>query len=163
MCQSVKQLFWCFASSHRISNEIYWFSTISGKLDNMKKDIRPWGITTDGKTGVFICDISNDHILLVSLEGHYLGTVLRSGQCELGAPWRLGWCRTTGSLIVQDVKDEESCISVVTLKKPSWNAFSELPLQCIPSCMHNPRPALRSRAWLLITVVLCLWLQKAIA
>ena len=91
----------------------------SGKLENMKKDIRPWGITTDGHIGMFICDINNDCILMVSVDGQYLGTVLQAGQCDLGAPWRLGWCRPTESLIVQDVKDEESCISVIKLKKPT--------------------------------------------
>ena len=85
----------------------------------MKKDIGPWGITTDGHTGMFICDINNDCILLVSVEGQYLGAVLRAGQCGLGAPWRLGWCRPTGSWILQDVKDEESCLSVIKLKKPT--------------------------------------------
>ncbi len=89
---------------------------LSGKLGNLRENIRPWGVTTDGTSGVFVCDINNDCVLLVSVQGRYLGTVLRAGQCDVGAPWRLGWCQPEKALVIQSVKDDESYISVVKLE-----------------------------------------------
>ena len=70
------------------------------KLSGMDNWMRARGIAADEQNHLFVCDADNQCVQRFSLNGNYLGPVLRYGDQNLGIPNRICWCHNTSSLVV---------------------------------------------------------------
>ena len=106
-------------ASHKLSGEIRW--EIKGRLPGMDKWMAARGIDTDGLGHLLVCDTANLCIQMFSLNGDYLGVLLRSEEQDLGTPFRIRWCHVTSSAVVLHHRHNRCCISVF---HPEFFAFS---------------------------------------
>ena len=96
--------------SHKTSGKIRW--RLKGRLPGMQNLMTARGIDTDGRGHLFVCDTANQCIQMFSLNGDYLGVLLRSGEQDLGTPFRIRWCRQTSSAVVLHHRNNRCCMSV---------------------------------------------------
>ena len=80
------------------TDELEW--SIHGRQPGMDSSINAVGITDNGRGQLFFCDTSNKCVQMISTDGIFLGTVLRSGRKGLGNPLRIRWCDKTKSLVI---------------------------------------------------------------
>ena len=100
---------------HLFTGKIRW--QVKGRLAGMRNWMTTRGIDTDGRGHLFVCDTANQCIQLFSLNGDYLGVLLRSGEQYLGTPFGIRWCCMTGSAIVLHHRNQDRCyLSVYTQK-----------------------------------------------
>ena len=84
-----------------------------GRLDGMQREMNLIGVTTDGLGHLFVCDSDNGCIQMFSAaDGRYMGPLVREGEQGLGELKCLGWCQSSGSLVVVHKKNSECYISV---------------------------------------------------
>ena len=62
--------------------------------------MRARGIAADEQGHLYVCDADNKCVQMFSLNGDYLGSVLRYGEQNLGIPNRICWCHKMSSLVV---------------------------------------------------------------
>ena len=86
---------------------------VKGKLGGMTSDLDAWGITTDGYGHLFICDWANSSVQMFTVDGVYLGPVLKEGEQGLGTQGRIHWCKSLSSFVVAHKKKECWEISLV--------------------------------------------------
>ena len=87
--------------------------SLMGKLPSTRQEISAETITTDGVGGLFICDTNNARILVCSVEGTYLGSVLREENQNLTKAWKICWCSEISSLIVAHRKEKRYHVSMI--------------------------------------------------
>ena len=85
---------------------------LCGRYLGMDRVINAVGITANGHSQLFVCDVNNGCIQMLSTDGTFLTTVLRSGEHMLGIPRRISWFRKTRSLVVAHKKESLNSISV---------------------------------------------------
>ena len=98
-------------ASHKTNGKMRW--KVKGRLPGMQKSMIARGIDTDGRGHLFVCDTANQCIQMFSLNGDYLGVLLRSGEQDLGTPFRIRWCRRTSSVVVLHHRNDRCCMSVL--------------------------------------------------
>ena len=86
---------------------------VKGKLPGMRHDISVEKITTDECGRIFVCDINNMSIQMLTPEGTYLGVALTSEQIVGGKPLRLGWGKKWSCLVLASIKDGRYHLSKV--------------------------------------------------
>ena len=101
-------------TSHITSGKIRWKA--KGRLPGMQKSMIARGIDTDGRGHLFVCDIANQCIQIFSLDGDYLGVLLRYGEQDLGIPFRIRWCRVVSSAVILHHRNDGCFISVFSLE-----------------------------------------------
>ena len=95
-------------------NKLVW--KVKGKLNGMEHRMSPWGVTTDGRGHLFICDMRNECIQVFSVsDGKYQGCVLRKGQKGLGVPRCIRWYHENSSLVVAHKEGNKRNISVIRI------------------------------------------------
>ena len=77
---------------------------IGGCHRGIEKWMNAVGITSNGRGQLFISDMSNKCIQMLSTNGTFLGTVLRRGKLGLGNPQRIRWCDKANSLVIAHEK-----------------------------------------------------------
>ena len=80
------------------TDDLRWY--FGGYQRGINKWINAVGITNNGLGQLFVCDISNNCIQMLSTDGTFLGTVLRGGKNGLGNPQRIRWCSEANSLVI---------------------------------------------------------------
>ena len=101
-------------------NKLVW--KVKGKLNGMEHRMSPWGVTTDGRGHLFICDMRNECIQVFSVsDGKYEGCVLKKGQKGMGVPRCIRWYHENSSLVVAHKEGDKRNISVIRInvKEPS--------------------------------------------
>ena len=93
------------------TNVLMWY--FGGSHPVIDKWINAVGVTTNGRGQLFICDTNNSCIQMLSTNGRFLGTVLRSGNQGLGNPERIKWCKKANSLVIAHEKQGVFNISVI--------------------------------------------------
>ena len=78
----------------------------------MDSVINAGGVTANGGGQLLVCDINNACIQMLSMNGAFLGTVLRSGDQRLGNPLRIRWCSKTETLVIAHEKQGLCSISI---------------------------------------------------
>ena len=94
------------------TNKLEW--QVKGKLDGMTKDIRPWGITADGRGHLFLCDHANNCVQMFSLDRKYTGASLH-GKKALGKPWRICWSDSLSSFALGYEKNKVIKVCLVKM------------------------------------------------
>ena len=85
--------------AYNMSIKVLEWSVI-GKLEEMEEKIGSFGITTDGRGHLFVCDVNNMCIQMFCVrDGAYMGALMIRG---LGEPYRVEWCEATTALVVHD-------------------------------------------------------------
>ena len=93
----------------RISNEIRAYCIDTGKLKwivrgkllgEAAQELCAESIATDGRIHLLMCDTNNSCMHMFSVNGKYMGVLLREGQYNLGKPGIIRWCDSSSSLIV---------------------------------------------------------------
>ena len=87
---------------------VYGYNTGTGELEwrmkcrlpGVQKEISPRGVTTDGRSNLYVCDDSNECIQLFSVDGVYNGAIMKDVKPSLGEPCRIRWCFRTSSMVV---------------------------------------------------------------
>ena len=100
---------------------VYGYNTGTGelewrmkcKLPGVQKEISPRGVTTDGRSNLYVCDDSNECIQLFSVDGVYNGAILKDAKPSLGEPIRIRWCFRTSSMVVAHLTNEFCRISKI--------------------------------------------------
>ena len=87
------------------TDKLKWYA--SGNQYGLDKWMNAVGITSNGRGQLFVCDTSNNCIQMMSMDGTFLGTVLR-----LENPQRIRWCCKTSSLVIAHRKQGLFSISV---------------------------------------------------
>ena len=93
------------------TDKLEW--SLEGKLLGMKQEISAEAVTTDGFGSLFMYDANNACIQVCSVDGSYLGTVLKEENQNLAKPWRICWCSKISSLIVAHTKEKQYHISMI--------------------------------------------------
>ena len=67
----------------------------------MKEGISSWGLTSDEKGHIFVCDEANAcvHMFHVQHRQH-MGVLLSEGQQGIGVPLKAEWCKEKSSLVL---------------------------------------------------------------
>ena len=91
-----------------VTGEIRW--KVRGRLPGMQKWMTAHGIDTDERGHLFVCDTNNQCIHMFSLNGAYLGVLLKS-EDRLGIPLKICWCRETSSAAVLHHKNNRCFVS----------------------------------------------------
>ena len=84
------------------SDNLKWH--IGGYHRGIDKWMNAVGITSNGRGQLFVSDMSNSCIQMLSTNGTFLGTVLRRGKLGLGNPQRIRWCDKANSLVIAHEK-----------------------------------------------------------
>ena len=92
------------------TDELKWY--VGGYQNKIDKWMNAVGITSNGYGQLFVCDISNNCIQMISIDGTFLGTVLRSGAQGLGNPQRIRWCSKANYLVIAHEKQGLFSINV---------------------------------------------------
>ena len=99
------------------SNGIYAFDARTGNIKwkafehvpGMQCSLRARGIATDENGHLFVCDADNRCVQMFSLDGDYLGSVLRYGEENMGIPNRICWCQKRSSFVVVHQEKNGRC------------------------------------------------------
>ena len=57
----------------------------------MENEMEAWGVTADGCGHLYVSDWANECIQMFTIDGDYLGPVLKKGEQGLGTPGRILW------------------------------------------------------------------------
>ena len=76
----------------------------------------PYGVTTDGRGHLFVCDQQNACVQMFSTDGVYMGTVLLTRENGMFEPSLLRWSDRMSALIIVHQNREETWISVVNVQ-----------------------------------------------
>ena len=91
------------------TNSLEWEREIHG----MEKS----GVASDGCGHLFVCDISNKRVHMLSIsDGKYLGCLIKEGDQGLGVPLFATWSEETCSLLIAHKKENKRFISVIKLQ-----------------------------------------------
>ena len=88
---------------------------VKGKVPCMKKILSAARVATNGHDQVIVCDDYNDCIQMLTMEGHYMGTVSLDSDSVLGKPSRIDWCKNTSSLALVHAKEAKLGISKIKI------------------------------------------------
>ena len=82
--------------------------SFEGRLPSMNKVIKAQGLTTDDDGHLFVCDDNNRCVQMFNIaDGRYLGTLIESGERDLGDPIRIRWCsRISSFVIIHSINDK---------------------------------------------------------
>ena len=92
------------------TDDLEW--CVRGRQPGMDSVINAGGVTANGGGQLLVCDINNACIQMLSMNGAFLGTVLRSGDQRLGNPLRIRWCSKTETLVIAHEKQGLCSISI---------------------------------------------------
>ena len=85
--------------------ELNW--RVSGKLPGMELEIYASGITADEQGHLFVCDIRNRCVHMLSVrDGAHLRVVVREGEVGLVYPYPVAWHSESASLVVAHYKKD---------------------------------------------------------
>ena len=89
-----------------------------GEPNGTEKKMNAFGVTTDERGNLFVCDMNNECIHMFSTGGVYLGelSVSDSEEGSIGVPRCIRWCNETSSLVVAHKKDDKRIVSVVLVQ-----------------------------------------------
>ena len=91
--------------------------SFSGAPTGMGLDINPTSITVDQEEQkLYVCDLANRCIQIISTDGVYLGSLVKSGKYGLGRLKLLRWCTDTDSLLIVHRKAYDNHVSVVKVQ-----------------------------------------------
>ena len=95
------------------SGEVAW--RINDKTKGMQRNKNPDGVTWDGEAHLFLPDTKRALIHVCSVDGKYMGCLIKEGEQGLGVPGCIRWCNNTSSLIVAHFKENSWFISDIKL------------------------------------------------
>ena len=107
------------------SKELYAFNVdedkleweVKDKLSSSDQQFGAVGLTADERGHIFVCDSHSRCVQMFSVDGEYLGLVLKEGAHGMGTLTGLiQWFETTSSLIVTHTRDQQKYISVIKLE-----------------------------------------------
>ena len=104
-------------ASVAITGKTKW--EVKGRLPGMDKWMTARGIDTDRLGHLLVCDTANQCVQMFNFGGEYVRSVLRSGEQDLGTPFRIRWYRDISSAIVLHRRNERYYISVYCTLKHS--------------------------------------------
>ena len=96
------------------SGNLEW--SVSGRVDGMEVEINPYGLTVDEKGHVFVSDFRFGAIYVFSMDGEYLGVLMKEGECSLGKPGCLRWCPNSSYLVVTHFMDNAWFLHVLNIQ-----------------------------------------------
>ena len=80
----------------------------------MAKDMDAWGVTTDMRGHLFICDHENDCVQMFSTDGKYMGALLKK-QLGFGKPREILWCESSSCFVVAHETRDYYNVSVLKI------------------------------------------------
>ena len=89
-----------FAYNTNMTNAYTLAWKAEGKLPGMSQEMNAYGVTTDGRGHLFVCDRNNCFIQMFSVDGRYLGPVKIECQGSRSFPKWVSYSRSTSSLVV---------------------------------------------------------------
>ena len=93
--------------------ELKW--RVSGKLPGMEHEIKAWGVTADEQGCLFVCDVNNKCVHVLSArDGTHLGVVAREGEEGVGEPCNVTWHQESKSLVVAHKKYDVYHLSILS-------------------------------------------------
>ena len=93
------------------TDNLRWY--FGGYHRGIDKWINAVGITSNGRGHLFVSDIGNNCIQMLSTDGTFLGSVLRGGKNGLGNPQRIRWCSKSNSLVIAHKRQGLFSIDVI--------------------------------------------------
>ena len=93
------------------TDNLRWY--FGGYHRGIDKWINAVGITSNGRGHLFVSDIGNNCIQMLSTDGTFLGSVLRGGKSGLGNPQRIRWCSRSNSLVIAHKRQGLFSIDVI--------------------------------------------------
>ena len=92
------------------TGELEW--SMDGKLEGMEEVMSPWGVTTDGRGHLLICDYNNECIQMFSIrDGTYMGAMMiKQG---LVKPSCIEWWESLSSFVVNCRNDTNENIFII--------------------------------------------------
>lgn len=95
------------------TDELEW--SVDGVLPGMNV-IEPFGVVSDGRGHLFVCDVGNACVQMFSADGKSMGAVLRAGKQGLGKPWLITWCDKMSSLVVAHICQDSGAYQISVIK-----------------------------------------------
>ena len=92
-------------------NAIEW--TVEGRLPGMRTNMKPHGVTTDGQGHLFVCDSDNKCIQMFSMDGEFMGSVLKEETQGFDQLAAICWSWSSNSLILVHRKNLKCSISII--------------------------------------------------
>ena len=98
-----------------------WSGAPWGRLAGMHQDTAAWSVAIDGRGHVFVSDITNMCVQVFSVDGVYIGAILKQGELGLGELLNICWFSNTASLVVShtnsNYSDSLNEITVINVSK----------------------------------------------
>ena len=101
------------------TGEVEW--SAMGTLAGMHQDTAAWSVAIDGRGHVFVSDITNMCVQVFSVDGVYIGAILKQGELGLGELLNICWFSNTASLVVShtnsNYSDSLNEITIINVSK----------------------------------------------
>ena len=101
------------------TGEVEW--SAMGKVAGMHQDMAAWGVAIDWRGHVFVSDITNMCVQVFSVDGVYIGAILKHGELGLGELLNICWFSNTSSLVLShtnsNYSDNLNEITIINVSK----------------------------------------------
>ena len=106
------------------SDKVQWH--MKGKVAGMKQEICAEALTTDGLGHLFVCDRDNECIQIFTVDGTYMGPLLKERRQSLEQPLKLRWNKFKISLVIAHTKHEHYAISVIPVDTDDLDSLNSI-------------------------------------